>query len=96
MIDDKLLELGYTPEQVAEITALVDASHAELSRDAVATILRRLLVRLDKDSIAGRALARSLGFGSEQSLARAAGEFGVSKQYLHRLESDLRERVDGP
>ncbi len=93
MIEETLHDRGYTPAQVAEITTIVDAAHAELSHDAVKTVLLRVFMRVDRDSVAGRALARALGFTGDQSLARAAKDFGVSKQYLHRLEEEIRLRL---
>lgn len=93
MIEEQLEAKGYSPEEVREIMMIVDAARTELSRDATSTVLRRILIRLDRDSVAGRALARALGFTSEKSLAGAAEAFGVSKQYLHHLESNLRAQL---
>lgn len=99
MMDEELEDRGYTPAQIAELTALFEAqleqALAERALPYAGELLHRIFVRVDRDSVAGRALARALGATNDQSLERAARDFGVSKQYLHRLEQQLRARLHG-
>lgn len=95
MIEDELAAMGYGPEQISEIADLVDRELDQRALPRMAEVLHRIFLRVDRDSIAGRALSRALGFTNEQSLERAARDFGVSKQYLHLLEAKLAAQLRG-
>lgn len=93
--EDQLAELGLTPQQIDAVLELIEQRALALATPRAAEFLRRVFLRVDRDSVAGRALSRALGFTDDISLARAAKAFCVSKQYLHVLEDDLRARLAG-
>jgi hypothetical protein len=90
---DQLSLLGIPPDQMPRVANLIDASIEARKFAAAAELLHRIALRLDRDSIHGRALARALGFVVLQPLASAAADFCVSKQYLHRLQTELEARL---
>lgn len=91
--EEQLQGLGLDTEQV---TAVVDIMERETSRIALAQaaqLLHVIFLRVERDSTYGCALRRALGFSSGESLARAAKAFGVSKQYLHNLQTELEQQL---
>ncbi len=93
MIEEELKKSGFTDRQVAAIIDVVDAELDARALPRMVEVLHRIFLRVDRDSITGRALSRALGFTSDQSLGRAARDFGVSKQYLHKVQSELEIKL---
>lgn len=92
-IRDQLEGIGLPAGKTAEIAKVVeDCLHAE-TMNFTKELLHRMMIRLDKDSIEGRALARALGFDFGRSLPEAARSFAVTKQYLHRIEWEFAGRL---
>src|SRR4051812_5790632 len=92
-IEEQLEDLGLNEEQLAGVVAAYDAEAQQRGLRFAAELLHRILLRVDRDSVAGRALARAMGATNEDSLERAAAAFGVSKQYLHRLQSEIEAKL---
>lgn len=90
---EKLEEIGLTPSQVESVNAIIEDQATERALPYAAELLHRIFVRVDRDSVVGRALARALGFTDHHSLERAAKDFGVTKQYLHRMQSEIKTRL---
>ncbi len=93
MIETALTGRGCTPDQIREAVELVGCEVESRAIPRMAEVLHRIFLRLDRDSVAGRALSRALGFTNGQSLGRAARDYGMSKQYLHKLESALAAKL---
>lgn len=93
MIKEKLEDIGLTEAQIEQVEALIEANARAEALHYAAELLHRMFLRVDKDSVIGRALSRALGFTSDESLARAASAFGVSKQYLHRIQGEVEAKV---
>lgn len=92
-LEQQLIDRGITADDVTFIVDLVEADQADLARAQAAHLIQLIFLRVERDSAAGCALRRALGFSSEASLSRAAKEFCCSKQYLHDLQSDLEEKL---
>ncbi len=95
MIEDTLSAAGYSPEEIAELAPLLDRDREDRAIIIAGEFIHRVLLRLERDSLEGRALARALGFTNGRSLERAAGDFCVSKQYLQRIEAEYCVRLRG-
>lgn len=92
-LEQKLNDQGFSHEDIVLITDLVDERDGETARAQAAEFLHRVFLRVEKDSAAGCALRRALGFSGENSLERAAKDFCVKKQYLHTLHLDLEMKL---
>lgn len=92
-LEQKLSDQGFSHEDVVLITDIVDERDGETARAQAAEFLHRVFLRVEKDSAAGCALRRALGFSGENSLERAAKDFCVKKQYLHTLHLDLEMKL---
>ncbi|MEY2877798.1 MAG: hypothetical protein RLZZ15_178 [Verrucomicrobiota bacterium] len=90
---EMLEDLDVPPDKAEKLLAAHEAEADRLGWQRAGECLRRVLIRLGRDSVQGRALSRALGFTGEESLARAALAFSVSKQYLHRLRSDAAKAL---
>lgn len=93
--EQRIIELGLKPEQIDAVLHLLEERARDLATPRAAEFLRRVFLRADRDSVAGRALARALGFTDDISCERAAKAFCVSKQYLNLMENELRQRLAG-
>ena len=93
--EQQLLDRGFSKEDITFIGDLLEDDHAAAARAQAAQLLHRIFLRVGRDSAAGCALRRALGFSSDVSLARAASDFVVTKQYLHDLQGDLEAQL-GP
>jgi hypothetical protein len=94
-LEQALIDRGLPADDVTYIADLVEASQAAIARAQAGQLLHLIFLRVGRDSAAGCALRRALGFSSDTSLARAAREFCVSKQYLHDLQTGLEAQL-GP
>jgi len=92
-IEQALTDHGFSSEDVTFIVDLINDRNANEARSQAAQLLHVIFLRVDKDSIAGCALRRALGLSGGVSLARAAKDFCVTKQYLEDLQSELQARV---
>lgn len=92
-IKEKLEDIGLTEAQVDQVEALIEERAKGEALHYASELLHRMFLRVDKDSVMGRALSRALGFTSDVSLARAANAFGVSKQYLHRIQGEVEAKL---
>lgn len=92
---EEIFGLSPTPRQTARFYDLIETKSREEALPYSAHFLQMVFQRVDRDSVAGRALARGLGFSTAFSLERAAADFGVSRQYLHRLQGEIEMRL-GP
>lgn len=92
--EEELEDMGLSSEQIACIVALMERRAQSEAVIYAGELIHRVFLRVDRDSVAGRALSRALGFTSDESLARAAKAFGVSKQYLHRIQAEIESKVD--
>jgi hypothetical protein len=99
-LETDLLGRGFTSDQVATVTELVN--HREFSdvpnidditARRAAELIRVIFLRVERDSPAGCALRRALGFSGGVSFARAAADFGVSKQHLHNLQEQIEAQL---
>ncbi len=99
-IREQLEDLGLTPEQIEKIEGIVEREVEAEAIPKAGELLRRIFIRLDRDSTHGRAVARALGMTSHVSFERAAAAFCVSKQALQQLqevaEAKLCGLTDGP
>ena|SRR6187402_291652 len=95
--EDELREdleaMGFTPAQVDRLQTAIERHAHRLFLPYGAELIHRIFLRVDRDSMFGRALARGLGFTNIDSLERAAKSFGVSKQYLHKLQTQVEARL---
>lgn len=92
-IKEKLEDIGLTESQIAEVESLIEENARSEALRYASELLHRMFLRVDRDSVVGRALSRALGFTSDESLARAARAFGVSKQYLHRIQGEVEAKL---
>lgn len=88
-LETLLSERGLSDEDVTFIVDYVEQHHAELARGFASQLLKLVFLRIGRDSPYGMALRRALGFSGGASLARAAKDFCVSKQYLHDLQTEV-------
>lgn len=97
---DKIEAIGYSRAEAEELLD-VFSSHAEqaiqdeLVLARAAELIRLIMLRVERDSAAGCALRRALGFSGGASFAKAAKDFGCSKQHLHTLQMRLEGQL-GP
>lgn len=92
-IEQQLLDRGISPEDVTFIVDLLEDKTAEAARRQAAHLLTVIFLRVERDSVAGCALRRALGFSGGVSLSRAARDFVVSKQYLEDLQAKLEDQL---
>ena len=88
-LENLLSDRGLADEDVTFIVDYVEHHQAGMAREQAAQLIKLIFLRIGRDSPAGMALRRALGFSGGASLARAAKDFCVSKQYLHDLQSEL-------
>jgi hypothetical protein len=94
-LEEQLIARGLPEDDVTFVVELVEETNAALARAQAAHLLRLIFLRVERDSAAGCALRRALGFSGGVSLARAAKDFCVTKQYLDSLQAALEEKL-GP
>lgn len=92
-LESQLIDRGLSAEDVTYVVDLIENRSAEFARSQAARLLHVIFLRVERDSAAGCALRRGLGFSSDASLARAARDFCVSKQYLHDLQLKLEAQL---
>lgn len=91
---------GFTSQQIGTILEILqDRDPRELSDlEAIvsrrtADLIRVIFLRVERDSAAGCALRRALGFSDNRPLSAAAADFGVSKQHLHNLQEEIETKL---
>ena len=94
-IEQTLTDRGFSPEDINFVIDLIEDRNGAEARRQAAQLLHVIFLRVEKDSVAGLALRRALGFSGGVSLARAAKDFCVTKQYLEDMQSDLEARLNG-
>ena len=92
-LEQRLSDRGFSPEDVTYIVDLFEEDQADEIRRAAARLVCAIFLRVEKDSAAGCALRRALGFSGGVSLSRAAKDFCVSKQYLETLQSEIERQL---
>ena len=92
-IKENLEDMGLTESQVIAVEQLFEQTCRREALYYASELIHRIFLRVDRDSVVGRALARALGFTNDVSLARAAKAFEVSKQYLHRIQSEIEAKT---
>jgi hypothetical protein len=92
-LEQKLTDRGFSPDDITTIVDVIEEQDAGTARQQAAQLLHLVFIRVGRDSAAGCALRRALGFSGGLSLARAAGDFLVSKQYLEDLQSKLEAQL---
>jgi len=65
----------------------------DLARSKAAALLHLVFLRVGRDSTAGCALRRALGFSSAKDLKRAAEAFCVPPSYLDRIQRSLEGQL---
>lgn len=92
-LEQALIDRGLDPEDVTFVVDQVEGHNASATLNRAAQFIHLVFLRVGRDSPAGCALRRALGFSSEASLSRAANDFLVSKQYLHDLQCELEAQL---
>jgi hypothetical protein len=92
-LEQQLTERGFGPDDVTYIVDLMEDRQGTAARSQAAQLVRLIFLRVEKDSVAGCALRRALGFSGGVSLSRAAKDFCVTKQYLEDLQSELEGKL---
>ena len=94
-IEQTLTDRGFSPDDINFVIDLIEDRNGAAARRQAGQLIHVIFLRVEKDSVAGCALRRALGFSGGVSLARAAKDFCVTKQYLEDLQSDLEGKVSG-
>ncbi len=92
-LEHTLLACGLPPSYCDLVVDAVEERNARTVRSQAGHLLHLIFLRIDRDSVAGCALRRALGFSGGISLTRAAKDFCVSKQYLEELQSELEAKL---
>lgn len=85
--------LNLSPDIEKAVLGVIHREWSAMLFTEAGELLHRKLIRLDRDSSHGRALARVLGVTNGQSIERAAVDFGVTRQYLHALQAEMRKKL---
>jgi hypothetical protein len=91
--EQQLSDRGFSADDINFIIDLLDDKTGAAARAHASRLLCLIFLRVEKDSAVGCALRRALGFSNGVSLARAARDFVVSKQYLEDLQARLEEQL---
>lgn len=94
-LEQILTERGLAPDDVTFVVDLINERNAEFAQQQAAQLVKLVFLRVEKDSAAGCALRRALGFSGGVSLARAARDFLITKQALECMQAKLESQL-GP